>query len=105
MSNHFAGHKPEPGAATVARPLGLYVPEQRARTKEIRSHKEAALTNDKPLPTPRQLAHFEQVILPHLDSAYNLARWLTGNNHDAEDVVQDAYLRALEFFAGFRGGD
>jgi RNA polymerase sigma-70 factor (ECF subfamily) len=58
-----------------------------------------------PLPGPRQLALFEQVILPHLDSAYNLARWLTGNDHDAEDVVQDAYLRALEFFASFRGGD
>jgi RNA polymerase sigma factor (sigma-70 family) len=55
--------------------------------------------------TPGQLARFEQVILPHLDSAYNLARWLTGNDHDAEDVVQDAYLRAVKFFAGFRGGD
>jgi RNA polymerase sigma-70 factor (ECF subfamily) len=43
--------------------------------------------------------------LPHLDSAYNLARWLTGNDHDAEDVVQDAYLRAVRFFASFRGGD
>jgi RNA polymerase sigma-70 factor (ECF subfamily) len=52
-----------------------------------------------------QLARFEQVVLPHLDSAYNLARWLTGNDHDAEDVVQDAYLRAVKFFASFRGGD
>jgi RNA polymerase sigma factor (sigma-70 family) len=47
----------------------------------------------------------EQVVLPHLDSAYNLARWLTGNDHDAEDVVQDAYLRAAKFFGSFRGGD
>jgi RNA polymerase sigma-70 factor (ECF subfamily) len=45
------------------------------------------------------------VVLPHLDSAYNLARWLTGNEHDAEDVVQDAYLRAAKFFDSFRGGD
>ena len=54
---------------------------------------------------PGQLARFEQVILPHLDSAYNLARWLVGNDHDAEDVVQEAYLRAVKFFASFRGGD
>jgi RNA polymerase sigma factor (sigma-70 family) len=44
-------------------------------------------------------------VLPHLDSAYNLARWLTGNDHDAQDVVQDAYVRAVRFFASFRGGD
>ena len=48
---------------------------------------------------------FEQVVLPHLNAAYNLARWLTRNDHDAEDVVQDAYLRALRFFGGFRGDD
>jgi RNA polymerase sigma-70 factor (ECF subfamily) len=47
---------------------------------------------------------FEQAILPHLDAAYNLARWLTGNDHDAQDVVQDASLRAFKFFSGFRGG-
>jgi RNA polymerase sigma-70 factor, ECF subfamily len=52
-----------------------------------------------------QLARFEQVVMPHLDSAYNVARWLTGNEHDAEDVVQDAYLRAAKFFDSFRGGD
>ncbi len=48
---------------------------------------------------------FEQVLLPHLDAAYNLARWLTRNDQDAEDVVQEAYLRALRFFGSFRGGD
>jgi RNA polymerase sigma-70 factor (ECF subfamily) len=48
---------------------------------------------------------FEQVVLPHLDAAYNLARWLVGNPADAEDIVQDAFLRALRFFPGFRGGD
>jgi RNA polymerase sigma-70 factor (ECF subfamily) len=50
-----------------------------------------------------QLTRFEQAVLPHLGAAYNLARWLTGNGEDAEDVVQEAYLRALRFFGGFRG--
>jgi RNA polymerase sigma-70 factor, ECF subfamily len=51
------------------------------------------------------MQHFEQAVLPHLDSAYNLARWLTRNEKDAEDVVQEACLRALRFFPGFRGGN
>jgi RNA polymerase sigma-70 factor, ECF subfamily len=65
---------------------------------------ETPLSSD-PLFNPSQLARFEQVVLPHLDSAFNLARWLIGNEHDAEDVVQDAYLRAVKFFDSFRGGD
>jgi RNA polymerase sigma-70 factor (ECF subfamily) len=48
---------------------------------------------------------FQEIVLPHLPSAYNLARWLLRNDHDAEDIVQEAYLRALRFFDGFRGGD
>lgn len=51
------------------------------------------------------MPNFEEVVLPHLDAAYNLARWLTRNTEDAEDVVQEAYLRALRFFPGFRGGN
>jgi len=52
-----------------------------------------------------QRLSFEQTVLPHLDAAYNLARWLTRNDQDAEDAVQEAYLRAFRFFEGFRGGD
>jgi RNA polymerase sigma-70 factor (ECF subfamily) len=46
---------------------------------------------------------FEQVVLPHLDAAYNLARWLVRDPQLAEDIVQDAVLRALQYFASFRG--
>jgi RNA polymerase sigma factor (sigma-70 family) len=48
---------------------------------------------------------FEQLVLPHLDAAFNLARWLLRGRADAEDVAQDAMLRAFRFFRGFHGGD
>ncbi|HXD41312.1 MAG TPA: sigma-70 family RNA polymerase sigma factor [Ramlibacter sp.] len=48
---------------------------------------------------------FERLVLPHLDAAYNLARWLTRNDHDAEDVVQEAMMRALRYMASCRGDD
>jgi len=50
-----------------------------------------------------ELARFEAAVLPHLDAAYTLARYLTRNDHDAEDVVQDACVRALKYFDTFRG--
>lgn len=49
--------------------------------------------------------NFENSVLPHLDAAYNLARWLTRNGQDAEDAVQEACLRAFRFFGSFRGGN
>ena len=57
------------------------------------------------MPDANKIVSFEQTVLPHLDAAYNLARWLTRNEHDAEDVVQEAYMRAFEFYAGFYGTD
>ncbi|MBK8176372.1 MAG: sigma-70 family RNA polymerase sigma factor [Rhodospirillales bacterium] len=48
---------------------------------------------------------FRDLAMPHLDAAYNLARWLTRNDDQAQDVVQEAYLRAFRYFDGFRGGD
>jgi RNA polymerase sigma-70 factor (ECF subfamily) len=50
-----------------------------------------------------RVGRFEQVILPHLDAAYNLSRWLTRSDNDAEDVTQEACLRALRFFGTFQG--
>lgn len=48
-------------------------------------------------------ARFRSLLLPHLDAAYNYARWLAGNDHDAQDVAHDAVLRALEYLDGFKG--
>src|ERR1700750_1967695 len=53
----------------------------------------------------RQRSRFERVVLPHLDAAYALARWLTRNDADAADVVQDAMLRAFRYFDSYREGD
>ena len=55
------------------------------------------------MPEPSELALFEQTVLPHLDAAYNLARWLTRDDANAQDLVQEACLRALRFFDGFHG--
>jgi RNA polymerase sigma factor (sigma-70 family) len=53
----------------------------------------------------REATRIEQVLLPHLDAAYNLARWLLRDAAEAEEVVQNAMLRAIDYFASFRGGD
>jgi RNA polymerase sigma-70 factor, ECF subfamily len=57
------------------------------------------------LSVPVEVGGLAELVLPHLDSAYNLARWLVRNSEDAEDVVQEAYLRAFQYARGFRGGD
>jgi len=54
---------------------------------------------------PQDRIRFEQLVLPHLDSAANLARWLLRNRADSDDVVQEAMMRAYRFFERFHGGD
>jgi RNA polymerase sigma-70 factor (ECF subfamily) len=53
----------------------------------------------------REVDRFERIVLPHLDDAYTLARYLLRDEHDAQDAVQDAVLRALRYFDGYRDGD
>jgi len=61
--------------------------------------------NNSEINAESRLRLFEEIILPHMDAAYNLARWLTRNEHDSQDVVQEAYLRAFRFFDSYKGGD
>lgn len=75
-----------------------------------KTKKQSVLKNMTALPQNNFFAktnrdEFEKTVLPHFDAAYNLARWLTRNVADAEDVVQESYLRAFRFFGGFKGGD
>jgi RNA polymerase sigma-70 factor (ECF subfamily) len=58
-----------------------------------------------PSPDAARSTRFEGLVLPYLDAAYNLARWLARDDADAQDVVQEALLRALRYFDSFRGGD
>jgi len=69
---------------------------------------EAAPHGPQPVSCPPGTAktrRFEQLIMPHLDNAHNLARWLVHNDSDAEDIVQEACLRAYKYLDGFEGGD
>jgi RNA polymerase sigma-70 factor (ECF subfamily) len=66
----------------------------------------AVLKRDEEDPARKaDLRSFEALMLPHLDAAHNLARWLLRNEQDAQDVVQEAYLRAFKSFAGFHGSN
>jgi RNA polymerase sigma factor (sigma-70 family) len=57
------------------------------------------------VPDAASRERFERAVLPHLDAAYSLARWLTRNDQDAQDATQEAFLRAFRFFDGYQGGN
>ena len=65
----------------------------------VRGHQEQEAAQEE------QVGSFETLMLPHLDAAYNLAKWLLRNEDDARDVVQEAYLRAFKSFGGFHGSN
>jgi RNA polymerase sigma-70 factor, ECF subfamily len=69
------------------------------------SPREGAGAGDDGLRGQDDATRFEDLFLPHLDAAFNLARWLTRDDVEAEEVVQEAFVRALRFFGGFRGKD
>jgi RNA polymerase sigma-70 factor (ECF subfamily) len=70
-----------------------------------RIYREAAATGGEGAPDGPSVERFRLLMLPHLDAAYTLARYLTRNAAEAEDLVHDAYVRALKSFLGYRGGD
>src|SRR6266853_2224188 len=88
----------------TARPLYQSQVRPIVRPSSARVRRGSA-SREAPLIDHNQLPNFEQAVLPHLDAAYNLARWLTRNEQDAQDVVQEACLRAFRFFPGLRRGN
>ena len=91
-------------AATLEAEYAFGVEDLRSRTKVVKfavvqRHEEEGAAQE------HELASFEAMMLPCMDAAHNLARWLLRNEQDAQDVVQEAYLRAFRSFAGFRGSN
>ena len=91
-------------AATLEAEYAFGVEDLRSRTNIVKfavvqRHEEGGAAQE------HELASFEAMMLPCMDAAHNLARWLLRNEQDAQDVVQEAYLRAFRSFAGFRGSN
>lgn len=92
-----------PLAQAVVRPAPKgQSPLPAARAWRLRSS-EAQGSSVSPVNRQSKAQRFEQTIMPHIDAAYNLARWLTRSESDADDVVQEACLRAFKYFDGFAG--
>ena len=86
--------------------LGLVPTRRRVRLHGNKKPTKTVSVNGYRQLTPQEkLRRFEEQISPHLSSAYNLAKWLTRSHEDAEDVVQDAFLRAFSAFESYRGDD
>ena len=91
-------------AATLEAEYVFYTKDLESRDKAVKfavvqRHEEQGAAQE------HELASFEEMMLPHLDAAHNLARWLMRNEQDAQDVVQEAYLRAFKSFSGFHGSN
>ena len=71
----------------------------------MRHSRDSRILRRGPLTDSERLTQFEQLMLPHMTAAYNLARWLTRQEQDASDVTQEAMVRAFTFFKGYHGGD
>ena len=105
----------QPSAETVLGTARVPAPQQRSKDcrvantpklETLTEKRDGAVSSMAPLREAEQSRHdvFEKTVLPYLNSAYNLARWLTRNEHDAEDIVQEVFLRALRSFNTFVPG-
>ena len=109
MAKHLSVPRRDYDPSKITMALQLK-PEHASDTQDLEPHQKVVkfvvLKKSEPDQAERaELASFEETMLPHLDAAHNLARWLLRNEQDAQDVVQEAYLRAFKSFSGFHGSN